>query len=68
MSNNNQLQTADGKLPGEATGAAGAQQTLPEVGAFSDEMLGDGETVDVPFVICLADLNKFQFFVDVLGL
>ena len=68
LSNGNQLETADGKLPGEATGGANAQQTLPQAGAFSDEVLGDGETLDVPFMICLKNLNSFSFFVNVLGL
>jgi hypothetical protein len=68
LSNSNQLETADGKVPGVANGGVGAQQTLPQAGAFSDEALSAGETLDVPFVICLTNLNSFTFFVNVLGL
>jgi hypothetical protein len=41
--------------------------TLAAVGQFSDEELAAGESLLVPFVICLQTLNKFSFFVDVLG-
>jgi hypothetical protein len=41
--------------------------TLMEVRQFSDEQLAAGESLLVPFVICLQTLNKFAFFVNVLG-
>jgi hypothetical protein len=40
---------------------------VAEVGQFSDEQLAAGETLLVPFVICLQNFDKFQFFVNVLG-
>jgi hypothetical protein len=62
LSNGNLLQTADGSL-----GGVGAQQTLPQVGAFSDGALEPAGTVVVPMVICLDAITPFQFTVDVLG-
>jgi Tol biopolymer transport system component len=41
--------------------------TVPPSGEYSDGVLGPGEVVDVPFVICLQDRSPFQFLVDVLG-
>jgi hypothetical protein len=63
LSNNNLLQTADG-----GPGGVGAQQTLPQAEDFSDGSLAADGTVDVPFVVCLTNLNSFQLFVNVLGL
>jgi hypothetical protein len=63
LSNANQLGTADG-----GNGGVGARQTLPQVGAFSYETLSALETLDVPFVVCLTNLNSFSFFVNVLAL
>jgi hypothetical protein len=62
LSNGNLLQTADGGLGGVA-----AQQTLPQVGAFSDGALEPAGTVVVPMAICLQTIAPFQFTVDVLG-
>jgi hypothetical protein len=56
------LQTADG-----GNGGVGAQQTLPQAGAFSDEALIAGETLDVPFMICLKNLNSFSLLRQSLG-
>jgi hypothetical protein len=63
LTNGNLVQTADG-------GPAGVEslQTLPEVGAFSDGVLEPMETLVVPLVICLQNLDEFRFTVDVLGL
>jgi len=63
LSNTNLLQTADG-----GPGGVGAQQTLPQAGEFSDGALAADETLDVPFVVCLTTLDRFLFFVNVLGL
>jgi hypothetical protein len=63
LSNGNLLQTADGGL-----GGVGGQQTLPQVGPFSDGVLEPMGTVVVPIVICLQNLDQFLFEVDVLGL
>jgi parallel beta-helix repeat protein len=62
LSQGNTLLLADG-------GAAGApgQYTLLQVADLRDEQLEAGETLLVPFVICLQNFNKFQFFVNVLG-
>jgi hypothetical protein len=64
LTNENVLQNADG-----APGGVGAILTIPQVGQYSDGVLGPGEFVDVPFVICLKDLSStFNFEVDVPGL
>jgi hypothetical protein len=62
LSSGKLLQTADGGV-----GGVGAQQTLPQVGAFSDGALEPSGTVVVPMVICLDAITPFQFTVDVLG-
>src|SRR5262249_23106123 len=59
----NGLLVADGGV----AGAAGTQYSFAEVGKFSDEQLAAGESLLVPFVICLKTLKKFAFFVNVLG-
>jgi glucose/arabinose dehydrogenase len=63
LTNGNLLQNADGGPAG-----VGATLTVPEVGSFSDGVLSPGESVDVPFIICLKNTNQFTFFVDVLGI
>jgi hypothetical protein len=62
LSNGNLLQTADG-----GAGGVGGQQTLPQVGAFSDGTLEPAGAVVVPMAICLQTIDPFQFTVDVLG-
>lgn len=62
LTNGNVLQNADGGPAGLA-----ATLTVPHSGDYADGLLGPGETVDVPMVICLKDRSAFQFFVDVLG-
>src|SRR5689334_5177340 len=48
-------------------GGAGADINVPEVGQYADGLLSPGESVDVPFVLCLRSFQPFQFFVDVFG-
>lgn len=62
LTNGNLLQNADGGPSG-----AGAILTVSKVGGFSNAVLSPGEFVDVPFIICLKNRNRFTFFVDVLG-
>jgi hypothetical protein len=59
----NTLLLADGGAAGE-----NAQYTLAQVEQFSDGQLAAGETLLVPFVICLQNFSPFQFFVNVLGI
>ena len=63
LSNDNLLQNADG-------GPAGSMAilTVPERDDFDDASLSSGESVDVPFVICLTRVAPFRFLVDVLGI
>jgi hypothetical protein len=63
LTNENLLQNADG-----GPGGVGAFLTIPQLEQYSDGVLGPGEFVDVPFVICLKELSQFDFFVDVPGL
>lgn len=35
---------------------------------YTDGVLSPGESVDVPFTVCLTDTEPFQFYVDVLGM
>jgi hypothetical protein len=46
---------------------APVRYTFAAVGQFSDEELAAGESLVVPFVVCLKTFNTFQFFVNVLG-
>jgi len=62
LTNGNVLQNADSGPAGLA-----ATLTVPHSGDYADGLLGPGETVDVPMVICLNDRSAFQFYVDVLG-
>jgi len=63
LTNGNKLLTADGGLAG-----VGALQTMPQSGQFSDGVLSAAETLDVPLVICLTNMNSFPLSVNVLGL
>jgi len=49
------------------SGGVGAVQTFAQVGDFSDGTLTPAQTLTVPFIICLQNLNTFQFVVDVRG-
>jgi Tol biopolymer transport system component len=51
-----------------ATGGAGAEMTVPQTGQYADGLLSAGESVNVPFVVCLKNFQPFQFFVDVFGI
>jgi hypothetical protein len=62
LSGDNLLQNADGGPAG-----VGATLTVAKVGQYADGLLSPGESVDVPFVICLKALSSFDFLVDVLG-
>jgi len=59
LTNGNLLQNARG-------GPGGVGATLPVPGSAG--FLNTGEAVDVPFTICLAQIQPFTFFVDVLGI
>jgi uncharacterized repeat protein (TIGR01451 family) len=63
LTNGNLLQNADG-----GPGGVGALLTVPEADGFADGVLSPGEFVDVPFVICLTQIEPFTFLVNVLGI
>lgn len=65
LTNGNLLQNAD-----DGAGGAGASLTVPvpEEGGYADGVLSKGESVDVPFIICLKKKGSFSFVVDVLGI
>ena len=48
-------------------GGEGAEMTVPKVEQYADGLLSPGESVNVPFVVCLKTFQPFQFFVDVSG-
>jgi hypothetical protein len=58
----NLLQNAD-----EHPGGIAATLTVPHTGAYADGVLSAGESVDLPFAVCLQNRSRFQFYVDVLG-
>jgi len=62
LTNGNLLQNANGRPAG-----IGVTLAIPNEDDFSDGILNPGESVDVPFSICLKELKPFGFFVDVLG-
>jgi Tol biopolymer transport system component len=62
LTNGNLLQNADG-----GPGGLGATLTVERAGGYADGVLDSGETVEIPFVICLQNRTPFQFFVDVKG-
>ena len=62
LTNGNLLQD-----PGGGLGGTGARLAVPRAGGFSNGVLERNESVDVPFVICLRNRDRFDFFVDVLG-
>jgi hypothetical protein len=49
-------------------GGEGAEITVPQEGQFADGLLSPGESVNVPFVLCLTTFQPFQFLVDVFGI
>ena len=48
-------------------GGEGAEMTVPKVEQYADGLLSPGESVNVPFVVCLKTFQPYQFFVDVSG-
>jgi hypothetical protein len=51
----------------QVLGGEGTEMTLPHVGTYADGLLSPGESVDVPFALCLKTFQPFQFFADVFG-
>jgi hypothetical protein len=45
----------------------GGSAAVPKTGMYADGLLGPGEAVNDPFVVCLKTRQPFTFFVDVLG-
>ena len=45
----------------------GRRDAVPKAGQYADGLLSPGESVNVPFVLCLKAFQPFQFFVDVFG-
>jgi hypothetical protein len=62
LTNGNLLKNADA-----GPGSTGSTLTVPKVGSFADGVLSPGESVNVPFSICLRDNSQFTFLVDVVG-
>jgi len=56
------LLSGDGALIGE-----GRRFAVQRDGDYSDAMLGPGEIVDVPFSVCLKELEPFRLFVNVIA-
>ena len=63
LTNGNLLQNADGGPFG-----SGATLSIPRIDGFADGVLSSGESVNVPFSICLKNMVGFNFLVDVLGI
>ena len=63
LTNGNLLQNADGGPFG-----AGATLSIPGAEGFADGVLSSGESVNVPFSICLKNMLGFNFLVDILGI
>jgi len=62
LSNGNLVLTEAGTTIGE-----GGSFPVPDKDDYSDGDLAPSEAVDVPFTICLKNMQPFRFFVDVLG-
>jgi len=60
LTGNNLLQNAD-----TGAGGVGSRVTVPKKDGFADGLLSSGEFVDVPFVICLKQTERFEFSVNV---
>lgn len=61
LSNNNVLLTTEGFV------RQGERFNVPKRDGLVDGLLGPSESVDVPFIVCLTEIKKFRFFVDVFG-
>ncbi|MEX0761513.1 MAG: hypothetical protein WD208_11410 [Dehalococcoidia bacterium] len=59
LTNDNLVLNADG-----GPSAEGGQVTVPEVGDYTDGVLSPGETVEVDYLVGLAEVSPFDFFVD----
>jgi thermitase len=55
------------RLPNDRTGAAGARLVLENTGDLTNGTLAPGGRIQVPFEICMRQLEPFQLFVDVKG-
>jgi hypothetical protein len=62
LTNGNLLQNAEGPPFG-----VGGRLTVGREDGFSDGILSPEEFVDVPFIICLQERQRFTFVVDVFG-
>jgi hypothetical protein len=62
LTGDNLLQNANG-----GPGGVGSRLTIPKKNDFADGMLGPGEFVNVPFVICLKQIQPFEFSLDMFG-
>jgi hypothetical protein len=51
----------------KGTGGVGSSLTAPFTGEYSDRLLSPGERFTVDFIIGLASVEPFEFFMDVLG-
>ena len=49
-------------------GGEGAVMPVPKTGQYADGLLSPGESVEVPFVLCLKTFQPFQFLVNVSGI
>jgi hypothetical protein len=52
----------------EVLGGTGAVLPVPKVGQYADGLMSPGESVQVPFVLCMKSFQPFQFYVDVFGI
>lgn len=62
LTNDNVLQNADG-----GPGGVGARLTVSLDEDYADGVLSPGQSVNVHFIVCLTKIERFTFFVDVLG-
>jgi hypothetical protein len=62
LTDDNLLQNADG-----GPGGVGSRLTIPKKNDFADGTLSPAEFVDVPFVLCLKQIQPFEFSVNILG-
>ena len=54
-------------LPDGSMGGRGATFPIPKKDGYSDGLLKPKEYVDVRFNLCLGSLDRFEFFVNLLG-
>lgn len=62
LTNGNLLQNAEG-----GPGGVGSHVPVPRQAGFADGALRPGESVEVPFVICLTKIAPLTLLVDVRG-